>query len=98
MEDQDRCAAVLHFAGMVCLRGQQGRFEKGSTFWAGVLSVEGFMDHEVGNCGTALCHIPPPVHPAVMALHKEIQRGVLEMVARDYAGYFIRCRCVTYIQ
>ncbi|KAK4156106.1 beta-lactamase/transpeptidase-like protein [Chaetomidium leptoderma] len=68
------------FAGMVCLDAQEGRFKKGTTFWAGVPSVKWFMDHEAGICGTALCQILPPMHPAVIALHEEFQRGVYEMV------------------
>ncbi|KAG7287191.1 hypothetical protein NEMBOFW57_006696 [Staphylotrichum longicolle] len=66
------------FAGMVCLDGQEGRFKKGTTFWAGVPCVEWFMDHEAGICGLALCQILPPMHPAVIALHEEFQRRVFE--------------------
>lgn len=67
------------FAGVVCLSGQEGRFEKGTTFWAGVPSVEWFMDHEAGICGTAFCQILPPMQPAVIALHEQFQRGVFDM-------------------
>ncbi len=54
-----------------CLDGQEagGRFAKGTTFSAVVPSIEWFMDHETGICGTALCQILPPMHPAVIALH-----------------------------
>jgi CubicO group peptidase (beta-lactamase class C family) len=64
------------FAGMVAKEGQEGRFNAGTTFWGGVPSVEWFIDHEAGICGTALCQILPPMHPPVMALHEEFQRGV----------------------
>ncbi|AEO71520.1 e63666cf-9922-41fa-8332-9fe65b354107 [Thermothielavioides terrestris] len=67
------------FAGMVCLSGQEGRFARGTTFWAGVPCVEWFMDHETGICGTAVCQVLPPMHPAVIALHEQFQRGVFEM-------------------
>ncbi|KJZ72358.1 hypothetical protein HIM_08284 [Hirsutella minnesotensis 3608] len=68
------------FAGLVCLDGQEGRFKKGTTFWAGVPSVEWFMDHEAGICGTALCQVIPPMLPGVIALHEELQRGAFTMV------------------
>ena len=67
------------FAGVVCLDGQDGRFVKGTTFWAGVPSVEWFMDHETGIFGTALCQILPPLHPVVIAMHEKFQRGVFAM-------------------
>lgn len=67
-------------AGMIAKEGVKGRFEKGTTFWAGVPSCVWFMDHEAGVCGTALCQILPPLHPAIVSLHVEFQRGVLEMV------------------
>ncbi|KAK5991673.1 carboxylate methylbutanoyltransferase [Cladobotryum mycophilum] len=67
------------FAGMICLSGQEGRFEKGTTFWAGAMCCKWFMDHEAGVCGTALCQVIPPMHPAIMSLHEEFQRGVLEI-------------------
>ncbi|KAK4109361.1 beta-lactamase/transpeptidase-like protein [Canariomyces notabilis] len=66
-------------AGLLCLDGQEGRFKKGTTFWAGVPSTVWFMDHEAGICGTALCQILPPMLPAVIKLHEEFQRGVLAM-------------------
>lgn len=72
------------FAGMVCLDGQEGRFERGATFWAGVPSCVWFMDHEAGVCGTAVCQILPPMHPAVIGLHAEFQSGVLAL-ARERA-------------
>ena len=67
------------FAGLVCLEGVEGRFAKGTTFWAGVPSVEWFMDHETGVCGTALCQVLPPMHPEVIALHEAFQRVVFSM-------------------
>ncbi|KAK7743151.1 hypothetical protein SLS53_004236 [Cytospora paraplurivora] len=67
------------FAGMVAKSGQEGRFEKGTTFWAGVPSVVWFMDHQAGICGTVLDQIIPPMHPAIMTLHEEFQRGALEI-------------------
>ncbi|KAK0657921.1 beta-lactamase/transpeptidase-like protein [Cercophora newfieldiana] len=74
------------FAGMICLDGQEGRFRKGTTFWAGVPSCMWFMDHEAGVCGTAVCQILPPMHPGVVALHEKFQRGVLEMVKFELGG------------
>ncbi|KXX75742.1 Acyltransferase LovD [Madurella mycetomatis] len=71
------------FAGMVCLGGQEGRFAKGTTFWAGVPSVAWFMDHETGICGASLCQILPPMHPGVIALHEKFQRGVFALVKAD---------------
>ena len=68
-------------AGMLCLDGQEVRFEKGTNFWAGVPSCVWFMDHEAGVCGTAVCQILPPMHPPIIALH-EFQRCVLE-IAKD---------------
>lgn len=67
-------------AGMVAKARCEGRFEKGTVFWAGVPSVVWFMDYEAGICGTTLCQIIPPMHPPVVALHEKFQRGVLEMV------------------
>lgn len=67
-------------AGMVAKDRCEGRFETGTVFWAGVPSVVWFMDHKVCICGTVLCQIIPPMHPAVMALHEKFQRGVHEMV------------------
>ena len=68
------------FAGMIAKGSQEGRFEKGSTFWAGVPSVVWFMDHEAGIFGTAFCQMIPPLHPSIVALHEQFQRGVYEMV------------------
>lgn len=65
-------------AGMVALDGQEGRFKKGTTFWGGVPSMIWFMDHEAGIFGTAFCQMLPPMHPAIMALHEEFQRGLFE--------------------
>lgn len=66
-------------AGMVAKDSHDGQFEKGTVFWAGVPSAVWFMDHEAGICGTVVCQIIPPMHPAVMALHEEFQRGVFRM-------------------
>ncbi|KAI3391822.1 hypothetical protein diail_6768 [Diaporthe ilicicola] len=66
------------FAGMVALDGQEGRFKPGATFWGGVPSMMWFMDHEAGVCGTAFCQMLPPMHPKIMALHEEFQRGSFE--------------------
>ncbi|KAK2598720.1 hypothetical protein N8I77_012110 [Diaporthe amygdali] len=62
-------------AGMVALDGQEGRFKPGSTFWGGVPSMMWFMDHKAGICGTAFCQMLPPMHPKIMALHEQFQRG-----------------------
>lgn len=66
------------FAGMVALSGQEGRFKPGATFWGGVPCMMWFMDHEAGICGTAFCQMLPPMHPKIMALHEEFQRGSFE--------------------
>ncbi|GAB1314783.1 Acyltransferase LovD [Madurella fahalii] len=71
------------FAGMVCLDGQEGRFKKGTTFWAGVPGCVWFMDHEAGLCGTAVCQILPPQHPAIIELHVEFQKGVFALANGD---------------
>jgi CubicO group peptidase (beta-lactamase class C family) len=67
-------------AGMTAKDAVPGRFEKGTTFWAGVPSCVWFMDHAAGVFGTAICQIIPPLHPAIVALHEQFQRGVLGMV------------------
>lgn len=63
------------FAGMVALDGQEGRFKPGATFWGGLPCMMWFMDHEAGICGTAFCQMLPPMHPKIMSLHEEFQRG-----------------------
>ena len=68
------------FAGMICLDAQEGRFNKGTIFWAGVPCCMWWMDFKAGVCGTAVCQVLPPMHPTVVALHEEFQGGVLEMV------------------
>lgn len=66
-------------AGMVAKEALPGRFEKGTIFWAGVPSCVWFMDREAGLFATALCQIIPPLHPAIVSLHEQCQRGLLEM-------------------
>ncbi|KAL7621648.1 hypothetical protein AAE478_008975 [Parahypoxylon ruwenzoriense] len=68
------------FAGLISKEAQSGRFERGTTFWAGFPSTVWFIDHATGICGTALCQILPPLHPEIVKLHEEFQRGVFEMV------------------
>ncbi|KAF3016397.1 hypothetical protein E8E14_000134 [Neopestalotiopsis sp. 37M] len=68
------------FAGIVTKQAQEGRFSSGTTMWAGVPSTVWFIDHEAGVCGTAMCQILPPLHPAIMALHEKFQSGVFEKV------------------
>jgi CubicO group peptidase (beta-lactamase class C family) len=67
------------FAGMLCLDKQEGRFEEGTVFWAGVPNCVWFMDQKAGVCGTAVCQLLPPLHPPIVALHDQFQRRVLEM-------------------
>lgn len=66
------------FAGLVAKEGQEGRFEPGATLWAGAASTLWFIDHEAGICGTAFCQFLPPLHPPVVALLEQFQRGVFE--------------------
>ncbi|KAI2467805.1 beta-lactamase/transpeptidase-like protein [Annulohypoxylon bovei var. microspora] len=66
------------FAGLISKEAQSGRFGKGTTFWAGVPSTIWFIDHDTGICGTAICQILPPLHPAIVKLHEEFQKGVFE--------------------
>ncbi|KAI0880145.1 uncharacterized protein GGS22DRAFT_175982, partial [Annulohypoxylon maeteangense] len=68
------------FAGLISKEPQSGRFGKGATFWAGVPSTIWFIDHDTGICGTAICQILPPLHPVIVQLHEEFQRGVFEKV------------------
>ncbi|KAI0009610.1 beta-lactamase/transpeptidase-like protein [Xylariaceae sp. FL0662B] len=65
-------------AGLVAKDGQEGRFEPGTTLWAGLANTVWFIDHKAGICGTAFCQILPPMHPPVIALHEQFQRGVLQ--------------------
>ncbi|KAK4222686.1 beta-lactamase/transpeptidase-like protein [Podospora fimiseda] len=67
------------FAGLVAKEGRDGWFSKGTTFWAGVSSVTWWMDHEAGHFGTAFVQILPPMHPPVIALHTEFEKGVWEI-------------------
>ncbi|KAI1851645.1 hypothetical protein JX266_003107 [Neoarthrinium moseri] len=69
------------FAGMVAKQGQEGRFRPGTTLWAGVPCAVWFIDHEAGICGTAMCQILPPMHPAVVALHEKFQSAVFAEVS-----------------
>ena len=66
-------------AGMICLEGVKGRFGKNTVLWGGVPCMNWWMDPENGVCGTAFCQIIPPMHPGVMALHEQFQRGVVEI-------------------
>ncbi|RYP01452.1 hypothetical protein DL763_000115 [Monosporascus cannonballus] len=66
------------FAGLIAKEGQEGRFERGTAFWAGVANTVWFIDREAGICGTAFCQLLPPLHPPVIALHEKFQRGVFE--------------------
>lgn len=66
------------FAGLVALDGQEGRFKPGATFWGGVPCMMWFMDHGAGICGTAFCQMLPPMHPRIMVLHEQLQRGSFE--------------------
>ncbi|KAI1381695.1 beta-lactamase/transpeptidase-like protein [Hypoxylon crocopeplum] len=70
------------FAGMIAKEGREGRFGAGTVFWGGVPCTQWFIDHENGIHGAAVCQVIPPLHPAVIALHEEFQRGVLEQVKR----------------
>ncbi|KJZ77817.1 hypothetical protein HIM_02994 [Hirsutella minnesotensis 3608] len=80
------------FAGMVCLNAQQGRFDKGTTFWGGLPCTQWFMDHEAGICGTVLCQVVPPMHPAVVALCERLQRGCYKMVQAKGGAHQKRSR------
>lgn len=64
------------FAGVVVKEGQEGRCCQGTTFWAGVPSVEWFIDHEAGICGAAICQLLPPMLPSIINLHEQFQRSV----------------------
>ncbi|RYP40861.1 hypothetical protein DL767_001342 [Monosporascus sp. MG133] len=66
------------FAGLIAKEGQEGRFERGTAFWAGLANTVWFIDREAGICGTAFCQLLPPLHPPVLALHEQFQRGVFE--------------------
>ncbi|KAH9888148.1 beta-lactamase/transpeptidase-like protein [Xylariomycetidae sp. FL2044] len=68
------------FAGMMAKGGQEGRFREGTIFWAGVPSVVWFIDQVAGVCGTAFCQILPPLHPVIVDLHVQFQKGVLKEV------------------
>ncbi|KAI1759128.1 beta-lactamase/transpeptidase-like protein [Hypoxylon sp. FL1150] len=70
------------FAGLVAKDRLEGRFERGTTLWAGAATTLWFIDHEAGICGTAFCQILPPMHPPVVALHEQFQRGVFEEAKR----------------
>ncbi|POS69204.1 transesterase [Diaporthe helianthi] len=70
-------------AGMVVLDDQEGRFKKGTTFWGGVPCMMWFMDHQAGICGTAFCQMLPPMHPRIMGLHEEFQRGSFEAALKE---------------
>jgi hypothetical protein len=63
-------------AGLVVREGQEGRFGRGAVSWAGVPSVQWYMDQETGVCGVAMCQILPPMLPAVMSLHNKAQKIV----------------------
>ncbi|KAI1077154.1 beta-lactamase/transpeptidase-like protein [Whalleya microplaca] len=70
------------FAGLVAKEGREGHFERGMTLWGGVPSCMWFIDHQAGICGTAVCQILPPMHPAIMALHEEFQKGIFREVEK----------------
>lgn len=67
-------------AGMVAKEALPGRFDKGTTFWAGVPCCYWFMDHNAGLFGTAVCQVIPPLHPGIVSLHEQCQRALLEIV------------------
>lgn len=70
------------FAGLVAKEAQEGRLEPGTALWGGFPSCGWFIDRETGICGTAVCQIIPPMHPAVMALHEEFQK----VIYTDFKG------------
>lgn len=70
------------FAGLIAKEGQEGRFAKGTTFWAGVANTVWFIDHETGICGSTLCQLIPPLHPPILELHAQFQRQIFEEVRK----------------
>lgn len=70
------------FAGLIAKEGQAGRFNEGTAFWAGVPNTMWYIDNKAGICGTAFCQLLPPLHPPVVALHEQFQRGVFEVGRR----------------
>ncbi|KAK3326740.1 beta-lactamase/transpeptidase-like protein [Apodospora peruviana] len=71
---------LVRFAGMICCEAQPGRFEKGTIMWGGVPCCTWFMDFEGGVRGTAICQMPPPMHPVIVGgLHAKFQGGVLDI-------------------
>lgn len=70
------------FAGLITKDGQEGRFRPGATVWAGTPSCQWFIDHEAGTCGVAMVSIFPPLHPSILALHEQFQRGIYEVFVK----------------
>ncbi|KAI0389647.1 beta-lactamase/transpeptidase-like protein [Xylariaceae sp. FL0594] len=70
-------------AGLVIKEGQEGRFGRGAVSWAGVPSVQWYMDQETGVCGVAVCQILPPMLPPVMSLHDKAQKIVFDSIRCD---------------
>jgi len=69
-------------AGLVVKEGQEGRFGRGTISWAGVPSVQWYMDQETGVCGVVVCQILPPMLPAVMSLHDKAQKTIFSGLQR----------------
>lgn len=72
------------FAGMICKEAVPGRSEKDTVIWGGLPCMTWWIDGVSGICGTVFCQIIPAMHPGIMALHEQCQRGcMMQRIDRD---------------